>query len=167
MELLKKWGCTSYSSVILSQAELKSTDTVLEVGPGTGNLTMKMLPLCKQLIVVEIDPRMAAELHKRVSVTYRWLFSFSKFLYREFHHKLKIIVGDFLKVDLPYFDVCVSNTPYNISSPLVFKLLEHRPLFRFKRYGVSLFLLSKASSADVSTGVCSSNGCTTRRCFVL
>lgn len=102
---------------IVEKAELKSTDTVLEVGPGTGNLTMKMLPLCKQLIVVEIDPRMAAELHKRVSVT-------------EFHHKLKIIVGDFLKVDLPYFDVCVSNTPYNISSPLVFKLLEHRPLFR-------------------------------------
>ena len=41
------------------------------------------------------------------------------------------MVGDFLKVDLPYFDVCVSNTPYQISAPLVEKLLRHRPLFRY------------------------------------
>jgi 18S rRNA (adenine1779-N6/adenine1780-N6)-dimethyltransferase len=34
-------------------------------------------------------------------------------------------------MDLPYFDVCVANTPYQISSPLVFKLLAHRPLFRY------------------------------------
>ena len=31
---------------------------------------------------------------------------------------------------LPFFDVCISNTPYQISSPLTFKLLKHRPLFR-------------------------------------
>ena len=44
--------------------------------------------------------------------------------------KLDIIIGDFVKADLPYFDVCISNTPYQISSPLVFRLLSHRPLFR-------------------------------------
>jgi 18S rRNA (adenine1779-N6/adenine1780-N6)-dimethyltransferase len=44
--------------------------------------------------------------------------------------KLDIIVGDFVKIPLPYFDVCISNTPYQISSPLVFRLLSHRPLFR-------------------------------------
>jgi 18S rRNA (adenine1779-N6/adenine1780-N6)-dimethyltransferase len=49
---------------------------------------------------------------------------------REYAHKLKIIHGDFLKIDLPYFDVCVANTPYQISSPLTFKLLAHRPMFR-------------------------------------
>jgi 18S rRNA (adenine1779-N6/adenine1780-N6)-dimethyltransferase len=43
---------------------------------------------------------------------------------------LHIISGDFLKVDLPYFDVCIANVPYQISSPLVFKLLSHRPVFR-------------------------------------
>ena len=38
---------------------------------------------------------------------------------------------DFLKVEqLPYFDVCVANIPYQISSPIVFKLLAHRPFFR-------------------------------------
>lgn len=35
-----------------------------------------------------------------------------------------------MKAELPYFDVCISNTPYQISSVLVFKLLEHRPMFR-------------------------------------
>ena len=35
-----------------------------------------------------------------------------------------------MKVQLPYFDLCVANIPYNISSPLTFKLLAHRPAFR-------------------------------------
>jgi 18S rRNA (adenine1779-N6/adenine1780-N6)-dimethyltransferase len=35
-----------------------------------------------------------------------------------------------LKVDLPFFDICVANLPYQISSPFLFKLLAHRPLFR-------------------------------------
>jgi hypothetical protein len=39
---------------------------------------------------------------------------------------LQIIHGDVMKVDLPYFDVCVANIPYQISSPLTFKLLAHR-----------------------------------------
>ena len=33
-------------------------------------------------------------------------------------------------MELPYFDLCVANIPCQISSPLVFKLLSHRPLFR-------------------------------------
>jgi hypothetical protein len=35
-----------------------------------------------------------------------------------------------MKVELPYFDLVVANIPYNISSPLTFKLLAHRPSFR-------------------------------------
>ncbi|KAF9151390.1 Dimethyladenosine transferase, partial [Mortierella sp. AD010] len=48
----------------------------------------------------------------------------------EFERRLEIMIGDFMKTTLPYFDVCISNTPYQISSVLVFKLLEHRPIFR-------------------------------------
>ena len=45
--------------------------------------------------------------------------------------KLQIVVGDVIKTEhLPFFDVCVANVPYQISSPLVFKLLLHRPFFR-------------------------------------
>lgn len=49
---------------------------------------------------------------------------------REYKHKLQIVQGDVIKKELPYFDVVVANTPYQISSPLTFKLLAHRPLFR-------------------------------------
>lgn len=102
---------------IVDSAAIKPTDIVLEIGPGTGNLTVKLLERAKYVIAVELDPRMVAELQKRVQMT-------------PYASKLKIIHGDFLKIELPYFDICVANTPYNISSPLVFKLLAHRPQFR-------------------------------------
>jgi len=102
---------------IIEKAKLQKTDVILEIGPGTGNLTMKLLENAKKVIAVEIDPRMAVELQKRVQGT-------------SHASHLELIVGDFLKVDLPYFDVCVANIPYQISSPLIFKLLSHRPIFR-------------------------------------
>lgn len=37
-----------------------------------------------------------------------------------------VVQGDVLKVELPFFDVCVANLPYQISSPFLFKLLSHR-----------------------------------------
>ncbi|KAI0772467.1 rRNA adenine dimethylase [Trametes elegans] len=102
---------------IVDAANLRPTDKVLEVGPGTGNLTVRILEKAKHVTAVEMDPRMAAELTKRVQG-------------KPEQRKLDIIIGDFVKADLPYFDVCISNTPYQISSPLVFRLLSHRPLFR-------------------------------------
>jgi 18S rRNA (adenine1779-N6/adenine1780-N6)-dimethyltransferase len=51
---------------IVEKADLKPSDIVLEVGPGTGNLTMKILESARKVVAVETDPRMAAELTKRV-----------------------------------------------------------------------------------------------------
>ncbi|KAM5538831.1 hypothetical protein V8D89_007553 [Ganoderma adspersum] len=102
---------------IVDLASLRPTDKVLEVGPGTGNLTVRILEKAKHVTAVEMDPRMAAELTKRVQG-------------KPEQRKLEIMIGDFVKATLPYFDVCISNTPYQISSPLVFRLLSHRPLFR-------------------------------------
>lgn len=96
---------------IVDKAQIKPSDVVLEVGPGTGNLTVRMLEKARKVVAVEMDPRMAAELTKRVHGTPQ-------------EKKLDILLGDVIKTDLPYFDVCVSNTPYQISSPLVFKLLN-------------------------------------------
>ncbi|KEH34497.1 dimethyladenosine transferase, putative [Medicago truncatula] len=44
--------------------------------------------------------------------------------------EISVIQGDVLKTELPYFDICVANIPYQISSPLTFKLLNHQPAFR-------------------------------------
>merc|ERR1711971_1258905 len=49
----------------------------------------------------------------------------------EYENKLQIIHGDAIKIKtLPFFNLCVANIPYQISSPLIFKLLAHRPSFR-------------------------------------
>ena len=52
--------------ILKNKSKLRSTDVVIEVGPGTGNMTVKILEKVKKLIAYEIDPRMAAELEKRV-----------------------------------------------------------------------------------------------------
>lgn len=43
---------------IVDKAGIKSTDTVLEIGPGTGNLTNLLLQQAKKVIAIEVDPRM-------------------------------------------------------------------------------------------------------------
>ncbi|KAJ4772916.1 rRNA adenine N(6)-methyltransferase [Rhynchospora pubera] len=102
---------------IVQKSGIKPTDVVLEIGPGTGNLTKKLLECAKSVVAVELDPRMVLELNRRFQGT-------------PYASRLKVIQGDVLKCDLPYFDICVANIPYKISSPLTFKLLSHRPVFR-------------------------------------
>ncbi|MCJ1413807.1 Dimethyladenosine transferase [Xylographa parallela] len=99
---------------IVDKADLRQSDIVLEVGPGTGNLTVKILEKAKKVIAVELDPRMAAEVTKRVQG-------------KPEQKRLEVLLGDVVKTELPYFDVCISNTPYQISSPLTFKLLALSP----------------------------------------
>ncbi|KAL9106494.1 MAG: hypothetical protein Q9227_008473 [Pyrenula ochraceoflavens] len=119
------------AQAIVEKADLKQSDIVLEVGPGSGNLTIKILEKCKKCVAVELDPRMAAEVTKRVQGT-------------PAQKRLDVLVGDILKINPEYFDVCISNTPYQvsfpaltlqasqakvsqISSPLTFKLLATSP----------------------------------------
>jgi 18S rRNA (adenine1779-N6/adenine1780-N6)-dimethyltransferase len=102
---------------MVDKAAIKPTDIVLEIGPGTGNMTVRLLEKAKKVCACEIDPRLVAELQKRVQDT-------------PLKSKLEIIVGDVMKNELPFFDVCVANMPYQISSPFVFKLLMHRPFFK-------------------------------------
>lgn len=52
---------------IVQKSDVKPTDTVLEIGPGTGNLTLKLLQVAKHVIAVEIDKRMIDILNKRVA----------------------------------------------------------------------------------------------------
>ena len=71
----------------------------------------------RKVVAVEFDPRMIREILKRVENTPQ-------------QNKLQVIQEDVIKTSLPFFDVCVANVPYQISSALIFKLLSHRPMFR-------------------------------------
>lgn len=68
---------------------LQGTDREVQVGPGTGVLTRRILAKAKSCTAIELDPRMAAELTKMVQGT-------------PMQRKLKIILGDFIKGKLLY-----------------------------------------------------------------
>ena len=104
-------------TAIVAKAGIKPTDSVLEIGPGTGNMTVPLLQKSKNVVAIEYDTRMIREVIKRVEGTSE-------------ERKLKVVQGDAIKTRFTFFDVCVANVPYQISSALVFKLLSHRPMFR-------------------------------------
>ncbi len=92
---------------IVGYAGISPDDRVLEVGPGLGILTGRMAGRCR-LTCIEIDPRLAERVRG------------------EFGDSVGLIEGDAVKVPFPDFDVFVSNLPYSVSTPLIFKLLDHR-----------------------------------------
>ena len=89
----------------VSAADITDSDTVLEIGPGLGILTSEIVEVAGKTIVVEKDLKLANHISQ------------------EFGDRVELIIGDFLEMDLPPFNKCVSNIPFNISSPLTFKLL--------------------------------------------
>ncbi len=87
-------------------AHLEKGERVLEIGPGIGNLTEEILRYGVRLVAVEQDP------------------GFCGFLRRRFGERIELIQADAVRAFLPEFDKVVSNLPYQISSPITFKLLE-------------------------------------------
>ena len=113
----KKWGQNflvdnNLLEKIIKTINIKDTEHVLEIGPGQGALSEKLVEVAKSLSMVEIDP----DLIERLKV----------------HEKLSgltIINQDILKVDLESLSidspVVVGNIPYNITSPIIFWLIDH------------------------------------------
>jgi 16S rRNA (adenine1518-N6/adenine1519-N6)-dimethyltransferase len=87
-------------------ASLSANDTVLEIGPGLGNLTEELLKTGAKVVAVEQD------------------LDFCKFLEKRFGERLQLVQADAVKAFLPKFNKVVSNLPYQISSPITFKLLD-------------------------------------------
>ncbi|GAA0182654.1 RNA methyltransferase [Lithospermum erythrorhizon] len=102
---------------IVRKSNIQPTDTVLEIGPGTGNLTVRLLQAAKRVVAVEIDKRMVDVLWKRVAE-------------QGLGDRLTVICNDALKTEFPQFDLVVANIPYGISSPLVAKLVFGENQFR-------------------------------------
>ena len=104
------------SKIVLS-AELKPTDRVLEIGPGTGILTRPLMQEAESVVAVEVDRDLCDLLSQKLG-------KIEKFL---------LVQGDFLKMDLdqvlaPFAAFhnprkVVANIPYNITGPILEKLL--------------------------------------------
>jgi 16S rRNA (adenine1518-N6/adenine1519-N6)-dimethyltransferase len=98
---------------IVSAAEIQSTDTVLEIGPGLGSLTRYLAVSAREVVAVELDVKMLAPL-KAVIVPYK---------------NIRVIHGDILKLspqelvtEKDY--LVVANIPYYITSAVIRHLLE-------------------------------------------
>lgn len=89
-------------------AGIESDDVVLEIGPGLGVLTEKIVCRAGHTIAIEKDAAMVEYLKDNLADK----------------GDIDIIHGDFLDMDIPDFDKVISNVPFNISSPLTFKLLK-------------------------------------------
>ncbi|MEW5758124.1 MAG: 16S rRNA (adenine(1518)-N(6)/adenine(1519)-N(6))-dimethyltransferase RsmA [Candidatus Omnitrophota bacterium] len=102
---------------IINTLSLTKDDIVLEIGPGHGELTKRIVKNVKKLIACEIDKKLVLELEKELS-------SFGN---------IEIINLDFLKLDIPRVFPnlsqkikVVGNLPYYISSPIIAHLLENK-----------------------------------------
>lgn len=96
---------------ILNYADLSSKDTVLEIGPGIGTLTIPLSFRVHEVVAIEQDPFIASILEERLK--------------KNKQDNVSVINADALKVDFPSFNKVVSNLPYQISSPITFKFLEY------------------------------------------
>ena len=83
---------------------------VLEIGAGDGRLTEKIVANKPKIVyAVEKDRELVEKLEKR--------FAGRK--------DVEIIEGDFLKIELPEFEIVVGNIPYYITSPIIFRLKDY------------------------------------------
>jgi len=101
---------------IVAVAKLTGSETVVEIGPGLGSLTLGLLEVVENVIAVEIDNKMAQAIEKTV-----WS--------KEPNKNFQLVHADALKVkELPgQPDALVANLPYNISVPVLLHFLEHFP----------------------------------------
>ncbi|HUJ08485.1 MAG TPA: 16S rRNA (adenine(1518)-N(6)/adenine(1519)-N(6))-dimethyltransferase RsmA [Verrucomicrobiae bacterium] len=91
--------------IILREADIRRDETVLEIGPGLGMLTGALLDRAKGVFAVEKDRHFAEYVRQKFPA-------------------LHLIEGDAIKVPLPNCDKVVANLPYNISTPILERLVD-------------------------------------------
>nr|WP_245346672.1 16S rRNA (adenine(1518)-N(6)/adenine(1519)-N(6))-dimethyltransferase RsmA [Arthrobacter stackebrandtii] len=103
---------------IVTAANIDPEETVLEVGPGLGSLTLGLLDAAKHVVAVEIDPVLAAKLPETIAA-----------FRPEKVGSIDVVLSDAMRVtELPAQPTAlVANLPYNVAVPVVLHLLEHFP----------------------------------------
>jgi ribosomal RNA small subunit methyltransferase A len=99
---------------IVAAAAIQPDETVFEIGPGSGNMTVHLLEKARVLYAVELDARLHAVVTARVAAL-------------GLGHKFQCLRADFLAAPLPPFDALVANIPYQISSPVLARFFAHTP----------------------------------------
>ena len=98
---------------LLDKCDIGVCDAVYEIGPGKGILTEQLALLCKQVVAIEKDPRLAVLLRRR----------FASWPHVTIHQ------GDFLEYPLPH------HQPYNVVANIPFNLTSATPVSRPCIYG--------------------------------
>jgi 16S rRNA (adenine1518-N6/adenine1519-N6)-dimethyltransferase len=119
----KRWGqhflCDgAVARRIIDTAEVGADSTVLEIGPGLGALSDELAARVARLYLVEVDRGLAARLSARHAGDPR----------------IHVVAGDALALPLDEIvaepsATVIANLPYNIASPILFRLLELRARF--------------------------------------
>ena len=110
---------------IVKEINPQPDDAIIEIGPGYGALTQKLISATKNLIAVEIDNELVKVIKERFP-------------------QLHLINEDFLETDLSRLTSqekklrIVGNIPYNITSPILFKLIENNKLIKDAVFMVQL-----------------------------
>jgi 16S rRNA (adenine1518-N6/adenine1519-N6)-dimethyltransferase len=94
---------------IVDALDPEENEMIVEIGPGEGALTARLVELGRPLLLIEIDPLLVARLGET------------------FHAPdTRIIEGDATEVDLPEVPFrAVGNLPYNVSNPIIRRVLRH------------------------------------------
>ncbi|WP_055073539.1 16S rRNA (adenine(1518)-N(6)/adenine(1519)-N(6))-dimethyltransferase RsmA [Pseudanabaena sp. 'Roaring Creek'] len=104
---------------ILRAGQLQPSDRILEIGPGTGNLTRLLLPFVESLTAVEIDRDLCEKLRKTMT-----------------QKNFQLIEGSILDIPLPAeTNKVIANIPYNITGEILKKLLGtlSEPVHQFEQ----------------------------------
>ena len=91
---------------ILDQAQVLKNDIILEIGPGLGALTEKLVEKAKKVYAIEIDLKLVTFLKNNFSTI----------------DNLEIIHENILNVDIPDHNKVISNLPYTITGPILEKV---------------------------------------------
>ena len=113
-------------NLIVEIGNINKKDQVIEVGPGTGSLTEKILKKTpKELTVIEKDERLV------------------NILSRRFNNDIKIVNEDMMKISYEYLDksnlIIFGNLPYNISTQILAKWIKTKNLDKFCKKLILMF----------------------------
>lgn len=105
---------------IISSANIEQNDTIIEIGPGLGTLTKRLLEKAGKVIAIEIDSKMINILNDRFEQYDNFVLINQDVLKTDLNKLISQYKNSFEKVKI------VANLPYYITTPIIMKLLEEK-----------------------------------------